>query len=988
MKIKKELYTGFEVLGFNHELNECLFLCEDKNVVNDLDLKFNIETARKFDADAIYFRKELEHFKPQIYIYDFTGKSFTETESQLTEIHKKVWSSGNVPLVCIFYDTEIKILNCTTPIKNDKPEYLQTIKFVDTAKGLYDKQFAIRIKTGTFWEEEENKKKFSFSKSSYEILIKWIKNLKKSLLVQFSTSENERVINKIIIQSILIKYLEEKRDNKGKNPFPKKYFSTSNKINSYTDILQNGNLLVELLEKLHKDLNGNLFDWTIEEKEILKKINLEPLADALNGYKNPNNPKQLVLELEHIRYYEFNFVPVELISRLYEEFLAGQDDKKTQKEQKRNEGIYYTPSHLAKMLVDEAMPLKKDLKNFDISTYKILDPSCGSGIFLVLGFKRLVQWWRIQQWEKTKDFTIKPDLEDLKNLLRCVYGVDKEEQATKLTTFSLCLALCDELSPMQIISDLRFDDLTQTNILYSDFFIDEIDMPLGELEGTEYDKQIHNFSKIKAISFDLVIGNPPFKRSGNKKDTKKYWQWDINDKTIAIPSKQIALKFLVKSIVSLKENGIQCLILKSSGFLYNSTSDFFKREFLSNYNVNKILDFTALARNSSLWENGADVDTLAVFSQNIQPKYDINILHITFRRTKAIKDRILFEIDDYDKHYINRFDAINNQYIWKNNLLGGGRINITLDKLSQLSKLKKFLKENNIIPFEGQGSAKSIPNNAFESSKIDESLLPKGYFESFKNTLDEKFNPPILLIKENIELPISYSTNRKIPFNNEVVGFSTADTGILMQMFFYLESFKKYLKFYVIATSGKTLVYKNTAIKMEDILNFPFDSEIKNCLNVIDEKIIDDVVSLNQFFLRNGENSKAVKPIDKSDFKNILSNYGQEFSTVLNQVYEQDNNKFRLSEVIELENLPYIITVFKYDDLNETPNFNARFEDLNIENLTIHKISSSLTTTRIVKIYEENTIIFIKPNQYRYWLSSISYRDADKCFVDLIKAGY
>ena len=61
---------------------------------------------------------------------------------------------------------------------------------------------------------------------------------------------------------------------------------------------------------------------------------------------------------------------------------------------------------------------------------------------------------------------------------------------------------------------------------------------------------------------------------------------------------------------------------------------------------------------------------------------------------------------------------------------------------------------------------------------------------------------------------------------------------------------------------------------------------------------------------------------------------------------------------------------------------------LNIGNLTTNKISSSLTSTRIIKVYEDNTIIFIKPNQYRYWLASIAYRDADKCVLDLSKAGY
>lgn len=57
--------------------------------------------------------------------------------------------------------------------------------------------------------------------------------------------------------------------------------------------------------------------------------------------------------------------------------------------------------------------------------------------------------------------------------MSCIYGVDKEKQATTLAAFSLCLALCDELSPLQIITQLQFDDLTETNILRTDFFIDE-----------------------------------------------------------------------------------------------------------------------------------------------------------------------------------------------------------------------------------------------------------------------------------------------------------------------------------------------------------------------------------------------------------------------------------------------------------------------------------------------------------------------------------
>ena len=88
-----------------------------------------------------------------------------------------------------------------------------------------------------------------------------------------------------------------------------------------------------------------------------------------------------------------------------------------------------------------------------------------------------------------------------------------------------------------------------------------------------------------------------------------------------------------------------CLIIKSSGLLYNSTSEKYKNQLFSQLNVAQILDFTALARNKSLWENGADVATAAIFVKNEKPDFKKNILHVTFRRTKAIKERIIFEIE-------------------------------------------------------------------------------------------------------------------------------------------------------------------------------------------------------------------------------------------------------------------------------------------------------------------------------------------------------
>ncbi|WP_251623890.1 HsdM family class I SAM-dependent methyltransferase [Odoribacter lunatus] len=969
------LNKGFKAIGFDKELNDCFFLCESKNEIADLHIKFHLDTAQKFDATGVFFRKELGHYyNPQIYIYDYTGQLYNE--DALTLLQKKVWSSGNVPLVCIFYDTEIKIIDCTTHVKNNKPVFLNTISLIHTANNTYNNLFAVKIKTGLFWEEEENKNRFNFkSNSSYNILINWIKELKNEYAKTFN-NETE-IINKVIIQSILIKYLEERKDESGRNLFQDKYFKEYNNAASFIEVLSNNDNLIHLLDKLKKDFNGNVFEWSDKEKSLLRKIDLTLLIKALKGYEEPNDKKQLVLEL--IRYYEFSYVPVELISRLYEEFLG---------ENRHDSGLYYTPAHLARLLIDESMALK-DYEKIDLKKYKILDPACGSGIFLVFAFKRLVQWWRLQQ----NDFNKKPTLHDLKNLLSCIYGVDKEKQATTLAAFSLCLALCDELSPLQIITELKFDDLTSSNILNTDFFIDELTpKSQNDTNITDFNTQTENYNKLKQKKFNLIIGNPPFRRSGNLTGIKKnFWKTEISEKTISIPSKQIALKFLAKSLSFLHSNGMQCLIVKSAPLLYNTTAIEFKKNFFSNYNVEKIFDFTALSRNAALWDNGVEVDTLAIFTRNQPPNNLKNILHLTFRRTKSLKERLSFDIDDYDRHFVNRYDAINNPHIWKFNLIGGGRIRTIVDKLSSLNTLKSVFHDDFIF-VEGECGADSLENKQFHINKIDKETIPANYYESFKNINHNKFLPPNLLIKENTTLPFAFN-NQLIPYSNEIVGIYAKghekNEKKLIAIKEYLNNNLEYLQFYVIATSSKALICKNTAIKKEDIENLPYyNGKIKNLLSSSDMNVITDTLNIFQYFLRHGENSEAMKPISSKNLFAYMQKYGNEFCKVLNAIYKQENQEFRLSEIFPIYNNSYIAAIFKYDKHTDVSTIINRSVPYNIGGIAINQISSSLTSTRIIKIYEENTIIFIKPNLYRYWIPSIAYRDADKCIIDLSKAGY
>lgn len=993
-----------QIINFDQGLDNLGFLNDDSlfltNVVSDNpEINFHIEKAKKFKADAVFLRKQFTgNYKPQVYLFDFTNQGFNkENEDEIADTQKKIWSSGEAPLACFFFDTEIKIVNCTTSTKlvNEvyKPNYLQQLKAAGITHNLYNKQFAVKIKSGVFWDELENEKKFKFSNSAYDILISWIKKVT-GALIRENEDIQKRVINKIIIQSILIKYLEEKVDEKNRNLFGDKYFPQFDNATSFTDVLRK-RMFVGLLEKLHSDFNGNLFAWEENEKVIISKCNLCILADALEGTAYSSG--QFIIPFDAIKLYEFNYIPVELISRLYEEFLAGDNQESDTKINKQNEGIFYTPSHLARLLVDEAMPLKS-YNEIDLETYKVLDPACGSGIFLVIAFKRLVQWWRLQNGiEKPREVA------DLKKLLKCVYGTDKEEQATRLAAFSLCLALCDELSPMQIISKLKFDDLTQSNVLHTDFFIDELKAK-DEHDVLLIEKQKANYKKLTDIKFDLVIGNPPFKTGGI---TNYSNIWKYEEEKVKIPQGQIALKFLSESLPFLKDNGIQCLIIKSSGLLYNSSSAGYKKLLFSKLNVIQIFDFTALARNGSLWDNGADVASAAIFLRKSNPDFKKNILHVTFRRTNATKERLVFEIDDYDLHFVNRDTAINSNYIWKTNLLGGGRIKTVIDKSKQFDSLNDYCKKQDCIIDEGleigsKGQKQFeyiydlpfLPTEAVSEDLLDLSKLCKIEKDIKFSKLSETgsmFMSPNLIIWESIgenRFPI-FLNNVSFSFKRRLISIKSIknDVKLLNSIKESFDANYLFYKFFMLATSGETLINRNNTFLLKDLKMIPFIKE-DNTFSNYDVNIIDNVVNVQSDFFIHGEASIAMKAISSIEIESIIRNYGNEFSSVLNLMYEENSKTFRLDEVVSIDD-SFIATVFKYDDnSNEKVKYSTQL-GLDLAGLTHHQVSQHLSSNRIVKLYpQKDTIVFVKPNQYRYWISLIAYRDADKCFADLSKAGY
>ncbi len=607
-----------------------------------------LDFAKKLKATAVYFRRFYNNHSssPQIFLFDNILGQFTESE--LVEIHKKIWSSGIVPVYYVFTKTEIKIFDARKHVEHNSESNnliaspLDTLPIIAKSYKKHKNYSAKLFSNGSFWEQKENNDRFLSKETAENKLIEHLKKVRELFIKE--SKIDERLAHQLLVLSILVKYLEERRDEKGTHVFPNDYFNKFNDSNSFCDVIRKGKI-VSLFNELSKHFNGKIFELADEYKDILNKTDLSKLADYLDAKSETSG------QLVFWRLYSFEYLPVEVISRIYEEFIPQRKD------------AVYTPVHLARLMVDECMPVAQPKKDF-----KVIDVSCGSGIFLVTVFKRLVQWWQKEQYDKTGKI-IAPNVSELKKILcNSVHGVDIELESVRLSIFSLSIALCDMLNPTEIWTKLRFDDLREKNIYEGNFF--------------------HYLNDFQKAQFDLVIGNPPFE--DKKKDFNgfsKEFQIEID---YLIPRNQIAMLFLQQAMKLLKPNGLLSFVMPSGPLLYNNTVEF-RKKFFSKYEVPQIIDFSELRNATLLFEK--TISTAVIFAYNKVPEREHNILHVTVKRTKSAKEKLFFEIDHYDLHSVPQQIAENEIIIWKSNLLGGNQLFYLISKFKQLKTFGEFLEK-------------------------------------------------------------------------------------------------------------------------------------------------------------------------------------------------------------------------------------------------------------------------------------------------------
>lgn len=935
-----------------------VFLHDNVEANLAIDERVALHDAKTFKhIDYIYFRRFFDGRSSQIAAYIVDNSTNRLDEKALAELHWKVWLYGLAPLIYVAWQSRIDILSCVRGPdfwKSESGEYqyipaktvaIESLKTAGEISDTLQKITVLRLADGTFWEDPDNRNLADHTKIARQELIQAIVEADEEL-----DGESNPILRRLLLLIVLIKYLEDRK------VFPSEgWFGSYRKgARSFFDVVRGGDPaeVLSLLASLEKKFNGDIFSLPTEGRQRITKTALHRFAELV---------EKRTLRRQRYLWERFSFahLPVEVISHLYQRFVKG------------GHGAVYTPPFLAALLLDYAMPYNKLSGN-----ERILDPACGSGVFLVGALKRLINVWRSRHgWRK-------PDVQTLKRILgSSIYGVELDPNAVHLTVFSLSLAVCDALQPDVIWRELKFDPLHKSNLLEADFF--------KLCENARQDKPA-----LPAGGFDIVIGNPPFesKLTPAGENIDRLAKQRDNSRG-SLPDKQTAYLFLEQTLNLLRPSGRLCLI-QPSGLLYNRNAQAFYAALQRKYQVNAILDFSSIRRLYDV----ADPKTIALFADASVPGEDHWINHLTFRRTVSVHERICFEIDHYDHHRVSQAQAEKYPLVWRVNLLGGGRLLDISQRLRCMRTLEQYINQQKDWDYgEGFIAAEKgrrdparfltgkafLPTTAFTDSGIDESKITTVKDTHFRSEYSEKrYTAPLVLIKESESLPVAFWHHNFIAYRAKIVGIHAprSQESDLRSLYEAMVRNRDTYRFLCMLNGSQALIGKATAILKQDIDILPYPEDPKELeFSFWEATLRDDVLNYMTDYVRLGQNSTLLL---KAAVQNDLSAYCDVFLRMLGSVYDN----LKTCPPVFMDGM--ICQVFYF---GERPNL-AWIEkgvEADLRKLIYHEEQYKfLRTIRVVRFYSENVIFIVKPDRLRYWIRSTAIRDADETLMDLREQGY
>jgi len=277
--------------------------------------------------------------------------------------------------------------------------------------------------------------------------------------------------------------------------------------NTLKNCIKSGNFIENLSETFaaaQEKYNSGLFNL---QKDTLSKLKLDNKVLA-----------EVIKDLYERSAYDFKIMPVEILGFAYEQFLgkvikiadsrnATIEDKP---EVRKAGGVYYTPEYIVQYMVQQTVGRLVEGKTpEEVASIRILDPSCGSGPFLLGVYDFLLRWHTKAQ---KRPLTLK---EKKTILLNTVFGIDLDPQAVEVAKLSLLIKSTEgetfdsvHKTRDHILPNMDDNIVCGNSLIEPDIYNTHAHAVADSLNPFDWND---GFKKvIKQGGFDVIIGNPPY----------------------------------------------------------------------------------------------------------------------------------------------------------------------------------------------------------------------------------------------------------------------------------------------------------------------------------------------------------------------------------------------------------------------------------------------------------------------------------------------
>lgn len=972
----------------------------------------------KIKADAVVFQRVPVSGScfPLVYVRRLQD----DKPETIAQAHRLAWNMGRAPLLFLVLPGRILVHSAFEAPKRQQDDRLDPrAGLVDTldltCRTEQERQKIAKYRreellSGRYWETDESRKRFNPSTRVEKNLLDNLKVIRSLLVSKIDSSlkaeQKAQIVHSLLGRAIFIQYLQDRKDTNGHSAFPEGYFGRFlSGAQSFADVLDVKKATYELFDTLAEKFNGDIFPVTGSERDAVRSEHLRTLAQFLLGKMHVRSRQRCFWPL-----YSFDAIPIEFISNMYEEFFHSEKTEAQTEEAKPRGGVgskakdkdgtYYTPHRLVEFLLDEMLPWEGSP-----TSLKVLDPACGSGIFLVEAYRRL-----ISRWQQANPGP-KPRVGDLRRIMEdSLFGIDKNLEAVRVAAFSLNLTMCDYLEPRHIWDKVKFPALRDKNLWGEDFF-----------EFAESPPE-------RAKNADLVIGNPPWE-SGLPESAERF----LHDRKRTVGDKQIAQAFLWAAPELCKPEGQVCLVAPSKGLLFNASGPNrqFRKEFFSAFRVDLIVNFSALRR--TMFSKAAGPAAPVVYRPVLPPE-DHRVVYCCPKPWNSPEDCWNYVISHTDIQHIPPSVAADNPHVWKTAMWGGPRDWELVTRLSALRSLGDFTTvkgwthgEGFILGTTDRQEAEWLTGkpyvevNSLQRFAMDEAgLLPLSetlfHRGRFKNR--DIFEGPHVLFGQGPKAEhgfVAALLRGPAVFRHSILGIAGSEPDEPLLGAVCAALLTDVCLYHAMMTSSKWLVERDE-LETWEAMALPLPSAVSTGeetvpysklrkaaanpqaarsllaamekaygLNKCEIALIRDAVEYELDYFRQGNDSAAAK----SATEPMLKQYAQMLSESLTSSFSRDG-KEALAVTVYTGDSPMLAAgvLLKPSKAGRIEVRSASDELISrldkMDKLLLEKHDCGLYVRRDVYLYHDHCVYIAKRNQRRLWTQSAALRDADTVYADIM----